>query len=321
MSDQPETENHQETGTEQASQGPPPPLPQAKGKEIQGKDPKPGAQESGAGPAPETSWARFKKWVYPMEFTDAVMILLTIFIAMGTIASAVAIGYQWHEMHVGGKDTTRIADAADVSANAAGDSADAAQQFADTADDINRNLNDAVKKLDAQAQAAADSIKATQGAMRLDQRAWVVVKGFEGLPELGKPWTVRVVFTDSGRTPARNVRVSCNVEGEPPSTPFRFNELARGAPFLISPNEGDAWCVLYPTKQVIRQDMLDDIAAQKMIVAVFGSVTYDDIFAQSHWYTFCRWMAPDHAIWEDCASGGDATGDGKPPKHAPYDPN
>jgi hypothetical protein len=45
--------------------------------------------------------------------SDGIMIAATIVIAVGTLVSAGAICFQWYEMHTGGADTTKIANAAD----------------------------------------------------------------------------------------------------------------------------------------------------------------------------------------------------------------
>jgi hypothetical protein len=108
--------------------------------------------------------------------SDRIMIGATTVIAIGTLVSAGAISFQWWEMHTGGKDTTRIADAA-------GDQADAAQQFSDTAADINQGIADAVKKLDAQAKATQITANAAKSAAQiasnqliLGERPWLKIK-------------------------------------------------------------------------------------------------------------------------------------------------
>ncbi|AXC16123.1 hypothetical protein ACPOL_6917 (plasmid) [Acidisarcina polymorpha] len=106
-----------------------------------------------------------------MDFSDAVMILLTVFIALGTIASAIAVGFQWYEMHTGGADTKAIAEAAQKQACAAHQIAEASQrnataaeEFATSAGLINRGVEDAVKKLQLQADQASRSADATKSA-------------------------------------------------------------------------------------------------------------------------------------------------------------
>ena len=61
---------------------------------------------------------------------------LTGVIAFGTLVSAVAIGFQWHEMHEGGKDTTTIAEAAKKQVCAA-------NSFATSAEGINTEIGTA----------------------------------------------------------------------------------------------------------------------------------------------------------------------------------
>lgn len=88
---------------------------------------------------------RIKSWVTRVTFSDALMIVLTGWIALGTMVSAIAIAFQWHEMHIGGKDTTRIADASEKQTLAA-------QKFADSAKEINTGIGTAVDKLNIQAE-------------------------------------------------------------------------------------------------------------------------------------------------------------------------
>jgi uncharacterized protein YecT (DUF1311 family) len=88
----------------------------------------------------------------------------------------------------------------------------AAKSFADTAALINSGIGDAVKKLDAQAKTAADSIQATHKAMRLDQRAWVGLSKVETIGASGgaegQPFSfeqVQIRTCNSGKTPALDV--------------------------------------------------------------------------------------------------------------------
>ena len=157
---------------------------------------------------PQTRWRRFRVWVWPMEFSDAVMILLTAFIAFGTIVSAIAIGFQWHEMHSGGADTKSIADAAQKQVYAANRSADAAQLFANTAGDINRSVNDAVGKLNLQAGAAQTSADTSKRILDLEvalDKASLSALNPEAF-ENGVFTQLRFSLQNTGRTPATHVR-------------------------------------------------------------------------------------------------------------------
>lgn len=117
--------------------------------------------------------------------------------------AALFVCLQWWEMHQGGIDTHALAESTGDMANAASDQADAAQQFSDTAEDINNRMSDAVDKLQAAAENAKASIKATQDALRLEQRAWVFVSAMELKPlVLNDPFTIQFFVKNEGRTPA-----------------------------------------------------------------------------------------------------------------------
>jgi len=78
---------------------------------------------AGQGAAPPSGYKAPRNPPKPPEdkFTknDKVMMWLTGVIAFGTLVSALAIGFQWHEMHEGGKDTHDLAVAAGKQADAA----------------------------------------------------------------------------------------------------------------------------------------------------------------------------------------------------------
>jgi len=95
-------------------------------------------------PAIDSDYRREK-----MSKTDKIMVVATIFIAIGTLVSAGAICFQWYEMHAGGRDTSTIASASERNAKAA-------EGFAASAAGINTKLDSAVGKLNDQAGATHD---------------------------------------------------------------------------------------------------------------------------------------------------------------------
>ncbi|HTW44048.1 MAG TPA: hypothetical protein VMD58_00765 [Acidobacteriaceae bacterium] len=217
MEDKPTGEGDKQTGEKQAPQSPPPALTGEKEARKKGANPEERRAESAQQTPPQAKWKRFVGWVYPMEFSDFVMISLTAAIAFGTIVSAIAIAFQWHEMHVGGADTTRIANAADKIKASAGQSAQASSDFAITAEGINTKIGLAEQDFSKMAKNSSDSIRATQDQMRQDQRAWVGVaqivpnEKFDG----DTPWGASVVFVNSGKSAARNVQISVRYRTSP----------------------------------------------------------------------------------------------------------
>jgi hypothetical protein len=243
------------------------------------------------------------------------MLRLTWAAVIVSVLSALVFGGQLYEMITGGTATDNLVKYAGVQANASSDQADAAQQFSDTAEDINGRMSDAVEQLAAAAKNAKAGIGATQRAMRLDQRAWVVWKAIDGAPVLDKPWKIDTYFTNTGRTPAKNVKVFCRVQPAIDEAEVDFGAAVfEKRATIIAPNDANSFCPLNPlTIPKVTQDVLDTFSTKSKIEFNYGLITYDDIFGQKHWLSFCRSMDPDGRAWNACATHND-TGDGDPPK-------
>jgi hypothetical protein len=130
---------------------------------------------------------RVLRWLASPEGTGVMMVVLTAVIAGSGIVGIILVIQ-------GGRDTTRIREAAERQARAA-------QQFADTAILINTNIDSAVGKLNQQAQATEDTASAAVGA----NRAWVVPAAFSDSVE-----PINITFQNAGKTPA--VEVSATAE-------------------------------------------------------------------------------------------------------------
>jgi hypothetical protein len=156
--------------------------------------------------------------------SDKVMVLATCVIAVGTLVSAGAICLQWREMVSGSDDTTKIANAADQIKIYAGNAKDSAQQFSDTAGLINGNINAAVRKLDAQAEATQRSTAIAQSALYWEQRPWLGVQINQQVgpnspriaPGNVAPGIFQVIVRNFGRTPALRWRTECSEYTEYP---------------------------------------------------------------------------------------------------------
>jgi hypothetical protein len=126
----------------------------------------------------------------------------------GVIIAGVTLiifGGQLYEMYDAGRLTGELRDAAK-------DQAKAADKFASSAVNMETAVQKAVEEFHTMAESSKGSIKATQQAIRLDQRAWLVVKRFEGKLELNKSWDIKIWFRNTGKTPARYATVSCSLE-------------------------------------------------------------------------------------------------------------
>ena len=176
--------------------------------------------------------------------SDKIMIAATLVIAVGTLVSAGAICFQWREMHTGGVDTTKIAQASEKSAQAARD-------FADTAARINGGIGDAVKKLQTQADQTMKLADISKSAQK-SQRAFIFSTPV--ITELKRPdgssggVSVDVVWTNSGDTPTKDLIVSGYQS-------YDRNFVGDPAPLLLraSKNEGHSKPYLYRTEGHFQQ--------------------------------------------------------------------
>lgn len=161
------------------------------------------------------------------------------------------------------------------------------------------------------ADSSKKNIEATRDSIRLDQRAWIVLHGMDGFPQLNQPWTIKAYLMNIGKTPAKNVRLSCNLEPEASETAVSFREKPYGAPMLFAPNDANNYCEMFPIQShQVNQDTLDALTQKKSVIFLFGSVTYDDVFKKPHWFTFCRVMHSDGKAWDNCHTHPDDMGDG-----------
>lgn len=259
-------------------------------------------------------------------FERSMIRLTTAGIIIAILTGIVFLG-QLYEMISGGTQTDKLVDYAKTQAQAADEIAQASDDFTDSAKWMEEHAKDAADAMQDSVDTASENtktiIKNAQNTTRLDQRAWVVWKGVEGTPELDKTWVVKTYFTNSGKTPAKNVRVNCALIPAKEESELDFNRTAQSEPkpTIIAPNDPTTYCPLNPlTIEKVTKDVLNIFASREKILFAYGFVTYNDIFGKEHWLTFCHAMEPDGKAWDACQGHND-TGDGKQPKWQHHKPN
>jgi hypothetical protein len=220
----------------------------------------------------------------------------TFWMAAFTLILALTNGLTIWVLIRGGSDTRDLVKASQDAANAASDQADAAQQFSDTAEDINNRLSDAVNQLQSAADNAKSSIKATQDALRLEQRPWLYISGMNLRPlTVHEPFAIEVWIYNSGKTP-----------GTPISAPVfitvgddKINKLQDiPAPHvnqlgMIFPDTRYGPDVLLSTvnggTRVVREGDIEAYNAKpsKLWVYVYGRLEYRDTFGVKHTTSYC----------------------------------
>jgi hypothetical protein len=259
-------------------------------------NPPPQAPLKGEEPPEESDDSESKRG--PAKWTDYVMTWATGVMALATIGIGILAYFQW-------RDSGKLNDAATKAAAAA-------DKFQGSAAHLETIIGTAQGDMQTMADSSKKSIQATQNSIRLDQRAWVVLRGIEGIPQLDQPWSLKVYFINTGKTPARNVRLSCNAEPANSEANASFHETPYERRTLYPPNDPGPYCELFPINTpTVTQPVLNVFANKTVTILVYGSLIYDDVFKAHHWMTFCRVMQPDGKAWNSCQTHTDDTGDGE----------
>ncbi len=147
---------------------------------------------------------------------------------------------------------------------------------------------------------------------RLEQRAWISTLSIPKVkPEIGKQLNIPVAFKNNGKTPADNVTtlvyMSMVKKGERPI--FSYKDISgqiisRG---IMLPD--DVRTVEIPMEWEIRDKLIDGKLTKEMFdilnagietIYIYGKISYNDIFGESHWTTFCYIYDPSDGYSITC---------------------
>jgi hypothetical protein len=227
-------------------------------------------------------------WYAGLNWTDWITAISALITALATVVIMIWAGLQWYEMHTGGADTTKIANAADQIKTYAGSVKDSAKQFSDSAGEIDTKIGTAETDFANMATNSANAIKATQEQMRLDQRPWAYVFSYSlsEEPEAGKPITVKIGVLNSGKTPAVNLGVMTHPSCWDRETPEPdWTTVANDLSHAMVPPQATGFSVT--TSPLTLANCLDAYNSGQAAIYVRAKIVYDDTFGQPHWTTVC----------------------------------
>jgi len=219
---------------------------------------------------------------------------LTIVQVIVAILTGAVIALQWYEMHTGSVDTHALAEAAKAQA-------EAAKATAESSKAQSENTARQLIISEEQAKAAQGSVQATQRQMRQDQRAWLNPQAvFSAIGE-SKPIGAVVQVINNGRTPARRIFFELVVEkvssNKSPSFDYSGPHFKPhiGTMFTnvtqemkISAFRSD-YVAKVASEMLLTKPEYEELVSGQAYVAVFGKMTYLDVFGIEHWAKFCRW--------------------------------
>ncbi len=125
------------------------------------------------------------------------------------------------------------------------------------------------------------SLEATIEQFRLDQRAWMGVEHMQvSSLTIGKPLQIDIKFRNSGKTPARNARISWGSHRRKPTREdIKTQTFEESAEFSLAPNAPHT--AVLSAKSLIVRDSIAQLDAGKIVFGVFGTAIYHDVFTQT----------------------------------------
>lgn len=225
----------------------------------------------------------------------------------------------WHNSKSSSFQTDQLITAAGVSAYAAQQNVAASRSFANSATGINQGVSDAVRRLQAQANAtelaresseasSAKALQATIDNFHQEQRAWLGVCGVElGAFERNRPVSIFIKFCNTGRSPARGIqealryRTAYTVIAGPSAqdlqhlTYIHSTSVAPAGSYTLRGGGG----VIIPDRpeEIQGQNALiknfSEIQSGRQIL-YYGTFRYKDAFGMTRHTEFCVFLAnPD----------------------------
>ena len=230
--------------------------------------------------------------------TDKAIVFLTLGILIAAVAQTVIFKKQWQEMSAAGKQTDQLIDLYRQQAQASADLANATR----------------------------NTVKVTEEQMHRSQRAYVVT-AFGPHPEPDfehRVWTP-IQFTNVGNTVAKKLNVAVVIhlinKGQDPDFLYAPTHIPhRAYTGVLYPKQTPV--TIHFTRQKvgatataktaavpITEEELRLLAKGDLIMAVYGTVTYFDVFKVQHWSTFCAFVGPGEKAPSDKCSEYNNTDD------------
>jgi hypothetical protein len=221
--------------------------------------------------------------------------------------AALFVCLQWYEMRKGGVDTHDLAVAAGKQASRMQDFADRMKDQADRTKDLVDQATIQTEASQQLTQNAIDTLRNTQQSFRDEQRAWVGLLGTNPEPFTEtEPWTVTVVFFNSGRTPASNVKSAIMYKVSPVAISgpapedikaLKFHPVQSVAPQAavnqivghFAPPEGMTQSQEEGVKQLLARNQA--IKNGKLFLYYYGIVKYADNSGNPHETQFCIYLS------------------------------
>ena len=137
----------------------------------------------------------------------------------------------------------------------------------------------------------------------ISQRAWIyIIKAEQGTTTpLNNKIAAKLIFTNSGNTPALNFKIYCNsdIRDEPPKTVFDSTILTKeNNEIPVGPNEIVPQIIEY--KPEVNKGTLAGIHSGRIKFYIWGVAEYTDVFSEKRTTEFCFVSSKGTEIMRPC---------------------
>jgi hypothetical protein len=136
---------------------------------------------------------------------------------------------------------------------------------------------------------------------KIELRVYLSAKATHVVMEPGDVFRILVDITNSGQTPAFDVKIPAIWEMKPPPPhEFFVSEAEKGGPLDSLPSftlPAGGKTINSPKATIVDANALRAIAiSEKQRLYAFGLITYTDVFGDDHWVEYCVYLETQQAI-------------------------
>ena len=138
-------------------------------------------------------------------------------------------------------------------------------------------------------QAVMESLKDAKETREIENRAWVIVTGANMAREMkvGEPPIVSFVMANKGNTPARNVRVTSEVQIRDSPVPDGASVTVRGSMSAATIAPDAEVATFAPSNVVLDESTFAAVSKGQKHLYAWGVLQYEDIFGKAHVTSYC----------------------------------
>jgi voltage-gated potassium channel Kch len=133
----------------------------------------------------------------------------------------------------------------------------------------------------------------------MDQRAWVgPVEMVEPQIREGHTLVFEIIVTNSGKTLARKVSTNVMTKSFPVGARFipeypvgKGRQPHEGGAIVVFP--GMKVSLTTPPIETLTKEAIEALRTNRIVLYIFGKITYEDVFGKSHLTTFCYFLRPE----------------------------